>query len=261
MELHNRGTTPVSLSGLSLQYASSASTGWNGKLNLNAVSVPAGGFYLVQLNGGTAGAALPTPDQTWALDIGSTAGKMALVKGTTGLAAAACPDPSRVLDFVGYGAAATCFEGTAPTPAPSNTLAVLRGEVGCADTNANNTNFTAVAPTPRNSSTSASNCTCNAAVNEVNTAAEADFCVLQFPTSFSTPPATTVYGRIYELGTTPTATAAAPNVIAQFGYGPIGSDPRASAAWLWYNASFNTGFADPSNDEYQYTFTGAVSPG
>jgi Lamin Tail Domain len=264
VELHNRGTTPMSLSGLSLQYTSSAGTAWStNKLNLNSATVAAGGFYLVQLGngGGAVGAALPTPDQTWTLDISTTAGKMALVNGTTGMGATACPDASRVLDFIGYGAAANCFEGTAAAPAPSSTLAALRGEVGCADTNANNVNFTSTAPAPRNSGASASACMCNAAINEVGTAAEADFCLLQSPTSFSTPPATTVYGRIYEAGSTPTAAAAAPNVIAQFGYGPSGSNPTTSSAWLWYSASFNAGFVDASNDEYQYTFAGAVTPG
>jgi hypothetical protein len=264
VELHNRGTTAVSLNGLSLQYTSATGTAWStNKLNLNNVSVPAGGFYLVQLgnSGGSVGSALPAPDQNWTLDISATNGKMALVNSTTGMGATSCPDPSMVLDFIGYGTA-NCYEGTAAAPAFSNTTAGFRGETGCADTNANNSNFTGAAPSPRNSATAASQCTCNAAINGSGKAAEVDYCVLQFPGSFTVPPTTTVYGRLYEAGTTPTLTTAAPNVIAQFGYGAAGSNPTTSStSWLWYTASYNAGFNDANNDEYQYAFTGAATPG
>ncbi|MCP6717617.1 hypothetical protein NL524_30500, partial [Klebsiella pneumoniae] len=46
----------------------------------------------------------------------------------------------------------------APAPAPSNTLAVLRGGEGCSDTNNNAADFAAGAPAPRNAASGARLC-------------------------------------------------------------------------------------------------------
>src|SRR5690606_11303716 len=62
-----------------------------------------------------------------------------------------CPTGDAIVDFVGYGATANCFEGTGPTPAPSNTTAVLRLDNGNQDTDDNAADFEAGAPNPRNS--------------------------------------------------------------------------------------------------------------
>jgi hypothetical protein len=62
-----------------------------------------------------------------------------------------------VVDFVGFGSTANGFEGTGPTPAPSNTTAVLRAADGCTDNNNNSADFAAGAPNPRNSATNAPN--------------------------------------------------------------------------------------------------------
>ena len=43
----------------------------------------------------------------------ATAGKVALVSSTTALAGA-CPTGATIIDFVGYGTTANCFEGTRP---------------------------------------------------------------------------------------------------------------------------------------------------
>ena len=62
IELHNAGATPVSLAGMALQYAGAGGTGAWGAQALPSVTVPAGGYYLVQeAAGGTPSAALPTP--------------------------------------------------------------------------------------------------------------------------------------------------------------------------------------------------------
>ena len=79
----------------------------------------------------------------------ATAGKVALVTSTAALTGA-CPAAE---DFVGFGTTANCFEGTGPTPAPSNTVAVLRANSGATDTNSNSTDFATGAPNPRNSAT------------------------------------------------------------------------------------------------------------
>ena len=54
IELHNRGTSPVSLNGWSVQYNSAAGTSAWQVTNLSG-SIPAGGYYLVQEAMGTGG--------------------------------------------------------------------------------------------------------------------------------------------------------------------------------------------------------------
>lgn len=162
VELHNNGSTAVSLSGWSLQYSSATGTSWaNGKVNLSG-SIPAGGFFLVKLgNGGgtVAGVALPTADVTGSVNMSGSSGKLALVESTTGLAAVACPSDASIRDLVGFGTSATCNE-TANTVAPSNTQSVRRVVAGgsCGDTGNNLNDFILVAPTPRNTASGAGAC-------------------------------------------------------------------------------------------------------
>lgn len=108
--------------------------------------------------------------------------------------------------------------------------------------------------------------TWNRANNETGVTAEADYCVLQFPTDpFSTPrgkPSRYIFGQIFEQGvTTAVSGQAAPGILAQLGYGPVGVDPTTSNAWKWQPAKFN--HEDPShrdNDEYMGTLT-IATPG
>ncbi len=77
--------------------------------------------------------------------------------------------------------------------------------------------------------------------NDLTTASplEADFCNLQFPTSFSVRRSTVtplIYGRIYEAGVTETAGAPA-GVLAEVGYGTNGSDPRGNNTWRFFPAA------------------------
>src|SRR5262249_31275143 len=63
----------------------------------------------------------------------------------------ACPlgADQDIVDFVGYGGAANCHEGSANTPAPSNTTAIFRKDNGATDTDQNGADFTVGAPNPR----------------------------------------------------------------------------------------------------------------
>src|SRR5262249_61627139 len=63
-----------------------------------------------------------------------------------------------LVDFVGYGNNANCFEGSDSTPAPASDKAAVRIGQGCADTNDNATNFLALAPRPRNTSSAFNVC-------------------------------------------------------------------------------------------------------
>ena len=92
------------------------------------------------------------------------------------------------------------------------------------------------------------------ALNETGSAAEADFCKLQFPSGFAVTggqETLTLFGRFFEMGVTETA-GAPMGWIAQVGYGPFGSDPRALTAWYFFDATFNTQVGN--DDEFQASF-------
>jgi uncharacterized protein len=148
VELFNRGDAAQNLAGWSVQYASAAGTSWQ-TTSITGTLQP-GQYYLIRQAAGAGGTtALPTPDATGGINMSATAGKVALVSSTATLTGS-CPSGSPVVNLVGFGTTANCFEGTAPTPAPSNTNAVARAEAGCTDTKNNAADFSAGAPTPRN---------------------------------------------------------------------------------------------------------------
>ena len=157
IELKNNGTTAVSVAGWSVQYASATGTAW-AVTNLTG-SIAPGGYYLVQQAAGTGGtAALPTPNVIGTILMSGTNGKVALVSSTTALSGQfATGTGTNIVDFVGYGTA-DGREGTAATPALTNTTAAIRNGSGCTDTNNNSANFTVGTPTPRNSSSAAVTC-------------------------------------------------------------------------------------------------------
>jgi hypothetical protein len=150
IELFNSSSSPVSLTGWSVQYAAATGSTW-AKTDLSG-SIAPGRYYLVQESQGAGGTTpLPTPDATGTITMAATAGKVALVTSQT-LLSGTCPTTAE--DFVGFGTTANCFEGAVgPTPAPSNTLAVLRTNSGATDTNNNASDFATGAPNPRNSAT------------------------------------------------------------------------------------------------------------
>lgn len=148
IELYNAGATDVSLSGWSVQYASSAGTTW--QTTVLSGTIAAGRYYLVQEAIGTGGTTnLPTPEAIGTLAMSATAGKIALVNNSAALSGA-CPDIATYVDFVGFGTAATCAEGMHPTPTLSNTTAALRVNGGATDSNDNAADFVVGAPNPRN---------------------------------------------------------------------------------------------------------------
>jgi len=262
--LHNRGSVSVNLNGWSLQYTSAGGTTWMSIVNLSN-SIAPGGYYLIGLSGNMAGngVVLPTTDVTGAIDMSASAGKVALVASTTALTGTCPLGNPLIVDFVGFGGTATCFE-TAAAPAPSNSTAILRGTNGCTDANNNSTDFATGTPTPQNSATPPVTCGCNGAYNESNNAVEADYCNVQFPTSLSVAAGAAsplVYGRIFETGITSIAGPAG-NIVAQLGYGPPTANPQYQAGWSWVPATFNvqTG-ASGNDDEYQASFTAPTTPG
>ncbi|HEU5362212.1 MAG TPA: lamin tail domain-containing protein [Gaiellaceae bacterium] len=160
VELFNRGSSSVDLTGWTLQYASAASTSWSA--TTLGGSIAPGHAYLVQLaSGGTTGAALPAAEATGTTNLAASGGKVAVVNGTAdltcGATAGSCAGTGSIVDLVGYGTA-TDYEGTAAAPAPTATDAIARAGGGCTDTDANGGDFTAVAAAPRNSASAAVSC-------------------------------------------------------------------------------------------------------
>jgi hypothetical protein len=187
----------------------------------------------------------------------ASTGKIGLFSTTTLITAGTTCPTANVIDFIGYGPTANCFEG-APGAVLSNTTAALRLTGGCADVQANNLDFSVGAPAPQNSATAAAVCDC-VARNESNVAAEADFCNVQFPTSLSVTTgmtSTTVFGRLFEAGVTE---AAGPNAIVrgQLGFGLPTQNPQYQG-FTWTNAGFNVQAGN--DDEYQASFV-APAPG
>ena len=158
VELHNVSGVAQSLSGFSIQYGSATGSTFSGVSALPAVNISAGGYYLIQMSAtGATGAALPTPDNVAspAIAMAAGAGKVALVNGTTAITAC---NAANIIDFVGYGTTANCFEGTGPTGTISTILAAFRNNSGCTDTNDNTADFTTATPAPRNSATAVFTC-------------------------------------------------------------------------------------------------------
>jgi uncharacterized repeat protein (TIGR01451 family) len=153
IEIHNKGASGVDISNWSVQYASATGSTWALTTIPTGTTLNPGGYYTIR----GAGTNTTLPDTPADLLIGSlnlsaTAGKVALVNTNVALTGT-CPSGPQIIDFVGYGGTATCFE-TAPAPAPSNTTSIVRNATND-DTNDNSLDFTTQAPNPRTGGTSA----------------------------------------------------------------------------------------------------------
>lgn len=154
IELFNRSTSPISITGWSVQYASATGTGNFVATPLSGV-LAAGQYYLVSEGGGTNGSPLPLPNATGSVNLSATGGKVILANTSTSLACNGGSTPcsgaqlAQIVDLVGYDGA-NFFEGTAAAPTLSNTTSGQRNGAACMDTDDNAADFTAAAPAPRN---------------------------------------------------------------------------------------------------------------
>src|SRR5215212_9780745 len=145
IELFNRGTSPVTVTGWSVQYSSSTGT----------IAMAAG------------------------------AGKVVLVNTTTGLACngsstvCSAAQLAQIVDLVGYGTGTSFFEGTGPTATIAATTAAFRKLNGCTDTDSNANDFAVAAAAPRNSASATNPCGGGNASPVINTPANPIATVLQ----------------------------------------------------------------------------------
>ncbi len=126
VELYNPTDAPITMTNWSIQYQSATGTGAFGLRAVFSGTIQPKRFFLIQLVRGTGGTTpLPTPDASPASppNLSATAGKVVLVRGSDFITN---PTDSTVVDFVGYGSTANKFEGSGPTPAPSNTTSIER---------------------------------------------------------------------------------------------------------------------------------------
>jgi endonuclease G, mitochondrial len=99
IELYNPTNSSISLSGWSIQYASSTGT-FTSITNLSG-SIGARQYYLIQqASGGGGTQSLPTPNATGTINLSASSGKVALAKVITSVSGSS---DSNVIDFVGYG--------------------------------------------------------------------------------------------------------------------------------------------------------------
>lgn len=162
IEIFNRGTVAVDLTGWSVQYASAAGTSWAVQ-PLTAFTLQSGQYYLIQCAAGaTPSTALPTPDSLPVAPPGlamSGSGGKVLLANTITAQTGLIPVAAEVMDLVGYGTSPTGFEGTGPTgTALTSTTAASRLSGGCIDTNNNAADFQTGLPAPRNSATAVTVC-------------------------------------------------------------------------------------------------------
>ena len=154
VELFNQSSSPISITGWSVQYASATGTGNFVATPLSGV-LAAGQYYLVREAGGTTGSPLPLPDASGTVNMSGTGGKVILANTSTGLACNGGSTPcsgaqlAQIVDLVGYDGA-NFFEGAAAAPTLSNTTSAHRNGAGCMDTDQNSADFTAATPAPRN---------------------------------------------------------------------------------------------------------------
>lgn len=148
LEIYNYGTTAVDVSTFSVYYASATGAFSNaaaGNFTQLTGTIAAGSFYLIQEAVGAGGTTnLPTPNATGTIALSATAGKIAL--GLTSTVPSG-PTGTGVIDFVGFGATASQFEGTGPALGASNTLSINRMNPAT-DTNQNASDYTTGSPSP-----------------------------------------------------------------------------------------------------------------
>ncbi len=164
IELFNRTNNVIDFGGWPI-YITTATGTFNQSIafvSSRGIAIGAHRYVLIRFGpDSTNGAPLPNPDFVVPFSSPipgipptnlSPSGKVFLAAPGTGLIGSTCPLPnSSIVDFVGYGSTANCFEGTGPAAATDNTTAALRKSGGFTDTENNANDFLAGTPNPRNS--------------------------------------------------------------------------------------------------------------
>lgn len=166
VELFNLSSAPQSLNGFAVQYISAAGLSASTVINLPNVTLQPGQRFLIagtdscNLTTTPSCVNVPTPDLQTTLSLSGSSGRVYLTNTTTKLSVTSgCPTDG-IIDFVGYGSSAACYEGSKYAPTDSTTTVIVRTNA-CTDTNDNSADFSSVATTattPRASTAAATPC-------------------------------------------------------------------------------------------------------
>jgi hypothetical protein len=160
--IFNAGSSTVNLNTYSLQYASSAGSTW-AAVNLSGNIAP-GGYYLIALfHSTTNGVSLPLAANAAniSINLSGSAGKVALVSSTTLLNGTNACSNINVVDVLGYGSTATCFEGSPFITTGITNAQCIKRSIDCTDNNNNLADFSIVSVNTaiKNSSSTPAPCT------------------------------------------------------------------------------------------------------
>ena len=161
VELFNRGSSSVNLSGMVVAYQSAGGSTWLSTSLTNTTLLP-GQYYLVVLaSGGTTGSVLPTSDKVGTTDMSASNGKVALV-ASAGALSSLCPggtlNLANAIDYVAYGTTSTCAEVANAPSAASAAQSVRRLAGGCAETDNASADFSSAAVVPHNKASTVAPC-------------------------------------------------------------------------------------------------------
>jgi len=146
----------VNIGGYSIQYAAANDATANGYAVCTIAAadtvIEPGTYFLIAFGpvSSSAGTAIPNANLVCptAINLSDTGGKLVLVNNATALNGTSCPPASAsIIDFVGYGTTANCFE-TAPALIAENVQSSMQRTPTGKDTNNNRTDFASGAATP-----------------------------------------------------------------------------------------------------------------
>ena len=152
IELFNRGATTVDMTQWSLRFTSDTGAFNTAIMFVSTRSIPLNpGQYLLVSVGPTGPTGLPVPaDFSASNQTLGTSGKVVLIRPNSNVPFNTCPLPDAgVVDFVGFGPNANCFEGAPLAVTLNNTTAAFRKTDGCTDTDNNSSDFSTGPASPR----------------------------------------------------------------------------------------------------------------
>jgi hypothetical protein len=154
VELFNRGTTPVDVTGWAVQVVYNPDADHWTAVPLPSMTLQPGQHLLVAVS--TDVTTLPTPDAVGTSSsstlIFSDRGTVALTSTSAQLPDGCATGNPAVVDLIQWGGAGTCFEGTGQGPITTSSQAIFRKNGGCQDINDNASDLVVGTPNPRNSS-------------------------------------------------------------------------------------------------------------
>jgi hypothetical protein len=179
VELFNRGSEAMDVTGWSVQTLAEGSTEW--RVTPLSGTIEPGRYYLVQQGGTLEESTLPAPDAYSPDSLRSTGGVVALVRDET-LLTGSCPaDTPTLADLVGYGDV-DCAEVTAAVRMGAVEALHRRGN-GCTESDNNANDFTVATPNPHNRTAPAETCRGPVILVSMSTHNEREYIEIRWETS------------------------------------------------------------------------------